>query len=296
MEFKMSSWNGVDTEAIERKLEEATAKNANRSNTWKPEKGTTKVRILPYLYDLKTFFITLNFHYGLKGKSWCLRNEGKKCPICEKASALWSQGDAENNDYKKKLAKELFPRTRHFAPIVVAGQESEGPKVWGFSDTVLENLKTINSDVSNQLMNPVSGGYVKITVTPPDAKHRYGSTVASIDFESWMNRTPIANSEAEIEAIMNAQQNISDDLFVHATYEELIEAFNEFVDKFKDTPGESNLNTSKSAEESVIDGMSKNDSKQSEKTEDTKSPVVTTINDSIDMDDIEAQFKDLLTK
>jgi uncharacterized protein YcgL (UPF0745 family) len=133
----------------------------------------------------------------------------------------------------------------------------------------------------------MSAGYITITSVPKSKEHKFGKVTAAIDLNSWMERKPLAATKEEIEEIMNAIPNISENLFAHAEEEDLIKAFNEFVNGYQAT-GEENEDE---------DAPEEDDKPATEKV--TKKKVAhveesSEIDDSLDIGDIEEQFKNLL--
>jgi len=255
---------------------------------------------------MSTFFVSLKFHYKLGAKSWCLKNEGKDCPVCRKASELWNQGKQEENAFKTKLATELFSKQRFFSPIVIAGQESDGPKVWSYSPgTMDDDVDRIFKTTKGKLADLKSGGYITITSLPKSKEYKFGKIEVNIDMDSWVNmdegistRTPLAPTSEEIEAIMNAVPNIKE-LFPRATEEDLIKAFNEFINSFESTGEESESDTGTDDSASDVGGLSEKPATTTKKKTapvEVVPDVTEDDSDSLDMGDIEAQFKSLLAK
>lgn len=103
---------------------------------WSPQEGVQTIRILPTEDGdpFKTFF----FHYGLGKESiLCPKgNFGDPCPICEFVQKLYNDKDEES----RELASKLVKKQRFFSPILVRGDEKEGPKVWGYSKSTYQFL------------------------------------------------------------------------------------------------------------------------------------------------------------
>lgn len=104
---------------------------------WSPQEGVQTIRILPTSDGdpFKTFF----FHYGVAAKESILcpkGNFGDPCPICEFVTKLYNDKDEES----RELASKLVKKQRFFSPILVRGDEKEGPKVWGYSKSTYQFL------------------------------------------------------------------------------------------------------------------------------------------------------------
>lgn len=103
---------------------------------WSPQEGVQTIRILPTTDGdpFKTFF----FHYGLAKESiLCPKgNFGEPCPICDFVSKLYNDKDEES----RELASKIVKKQRFYTPILVRGDEKEGPKVWGYSKSTYQFL------------------------------------------------------------------------------------------------------------------------------------------------------------
>lgn len=103
---------------------------------WSPQEGVQTIRILPTSDGdpFKTFF----FHYGLGKESvLCPKgNFGDPCPICEFVQKLYNDKDEES----RELASKLVKKQRFFSPILIRGDEKDGPKVWGYSKSTYQFL------------------------------------------------------------------------------------------------------------------------------------------------------------
>ena len=84
----------------------------------------------------------------------CLnKNFGEDCPACNLTKELYKEGD----EGSIRMAKDFTARQRFFSPVLVRGEESEGPKVWGYGKKVYETLLQL-------VLNPEYGD-----ITDPDS-------------------------------------------------------------------------------------------------------------------------------
>jgi len=293
----------IDFDKIEQELDRVKNLNTNQTKTWKPEKGITKIRALPYIHNLKFPFIIEKFHYNLKGKSWCLENEGEKCPVCEKVIELFRSAKENDDAYKRSIAKELMANTRYFMPIVVVGKEDEGVKIWGFSKTVYEDLLSFLKKQNGKMINVKDGFCLIVTYTPPPAKagkKQYGKIKVEIDFDTVIESKPLAATNEEIEAILNTTPNVEKDCFPKATKEELIAAYNEFIDTFDskdETESEDGEEGSEEAEKTeVAETEEETEAVPTKPTPKTASKPAKKNDDLIDLDSIEDEFKDIINR
>lgn len=122
----------IDISKMRAKLNNAKGKAGGQVKFWKPQIGTQTIRILPTQDGdpFKAYF----FHYGLNNESLlCPKaNFGEDCPVCALVSKLYNSGDDANKEFAKKIMK----KQRFFSPVLVRGEEGEGPRIWGYSKTV----------------------------------------------------------------------------------------------------------------------------------------------------------------
>jgi len=125
----------INLDKMKDKLDSLKNKGGNK-NFWKPQDGTQIVRILPTPDGDP--FKSFHFHYGVGQEGFlCPKsNFGEICPVCDFVSNLYKQKDEESIEMAKKLGK----KQRFFSPVLVRGEEKEGPRVWGYSKTVYEKL------------------------------------------------------------------------------------------------------------------------------------------------------------
>jgi len=289
----------IDFDKIENELDRVKNLNTNQNKTWKPEKGVTVIRALPYIYNLKFPFVIQQFHYKLKGKSWCLENEGQKCPICEKVIELYRDAKQNDDAYKRSIAGELKANTRYFMPIVVVGKEDEGVKIWGFSKTVYEDLLAFLKKKQGKMINVRDGFNLIVTYTPPPpkgGKQQYGKIKVEIDVDSYGDTTPIAATKEEIEAILNTTPNIEKDIHQRSTKEELIAAYNEFIDAFDSREPEGEDGDGGHDHEDLTENVEENASKDENDAKPVHAETETkkSTEPLIDLSSIEDEFQDLM--
>jgi len=135
---------GINLDKMREKL--AAVQNrgdSSKSAFWRPEDGDQTIRIIPT--EDGDPFKEVYFHYNVaKGGIVCpKRNYGEDCPICDFASNLWREGSNNNDESSKKMAKSLFARQRFFSPVLVRGEENEGPRWWGYGKMAYEMLLSL---------------------------------------------------------------------------------------------------------------------------------------------------------
>jgi len=139
----------MDLSLIKQKLCASQTKGQKREKVdytkifWKPKPGKYQIRILPSKFDKSNPFREVYFHYGFsKGPILALTNWNEKDPIAEFSKNLRKSSDKED----WQLAKKIEPKLRYFVPVLVRGEEAQGPRLWEFGKLIYEQLLGIASD------------------------------------------------------------------------------------------------------------------------------------------------------
>jgi hypothetical protein len=139
----------MDLSVIKQKLSASQTKGQKREKVdysrifFKPKPGKYTVRILPSKFDKSNPFREVYFHYGFsKGPILALTNWNEKDPIAEFAKNLRKSSDKED----WQLAKKIEPKLRYFVPVLVRGEEAQGPRLWEFGKLIYEQLLGIAAD------------------------------------------------------------------------------------------------------------------------------------------------------
>ena len=139
----------MDLSVIKQKLSASQTKGQKREKVdyskifFKPKPGKYQIRILPSKFDKSNPFREVYFHYGFsKGPILALTNWNEKDPIAEFSKNLRKSSDKED----WQLAKKIEPKLRYFVPVLVRGEEAQGPRLWEFGKLIYEQLLGIAAD------------------------------------------------------------------------------------------------------------------------------------------------------
>ena len=139
----------MDLSLIKQKLSASQTKGQKREKVdyskifFKPKPGKYQIRILPSKFDKSNPFREVYFHYGFsKGPILALTNWNEKDPIAEFSKNLRKSADKED----WMLAKKIEPKLRYFVPVLVRGEEAQGPRLWEFGKLIYEQLLGIAAD------------------------------------------------------------------------------------------------------------------------------------------------------
>lgn len=114
----------------------------------------TKIRLLcPEDGDpFKQFF----FHYRLDSKGFLCpkKNFNEHCEACDLVSKLYK----EKTEDGKKMAKDISAKERYYSAVYVRGEEAEGVRVFGYSQTVYKSfLQYVLDEEYGDITDPEKG-------------------------------------------------------------------------------------------------------------------------------------------
>ena len=220
----------MDLNAIKSKLTQLQSTTSTKDNFWKPEPGTTVVRIVPYKHNNDNPFIELYFHYNLGNNKTYMSpvSFGRPDPVEEFANKLKSTGNKD----EWIQGKRLEPKMRTFVPVVVRGREDEGVKFWGFGKTVYQELLGVIADPDyGDITDPTNGRDIGIErQTPAEAGNQYGKTTVRVK----PNMTPITQNDTLLKSIFDNQADLTE-LYTEPSYDDLKEALGNFLNPSDDT-------------------------------------------------------------
>ena len=236
----------LNMDALKKRLQALKASNKKSNLLWKPTEKEQTIRIVPYKHQPDNPFIELYFHYDLNGKTYISPvSFGKPDPIMEVAQELKNSGDKES----WKMGKDLEPKLRTFAPVIVRGKEGEGVKFWGFGKTVYETLLSNIADEScGDISHPTEGRDVVVW-----AEKEEGKKFLTPKIRIKMSRSKVISDDAEdrqdlLNKIAEEQPDITE-IWELKSYEELQEALNKHLNPEEEDAGSNGKTEEKSETE-----------------------------------------------
>jgi hypothetical protein len=179
----------IDMSKMKAKLDQLSNKGSGGTSYFKMELGNTyEVRILPTPDGdpFKQFFV----HYRVGNAQPFLspkKNFGEDDALDRFVRKLYDAGDDES----LAMARELSAKARFFSPVIVRGQESEGPMVWSYSKTVYEELlKTVLDPDFGDITDPESGFDLKVSYDKISGKMYPETTVRPRPKASKLSKDP----------------------------------------------------------------------------------------------------------
>lgn len=204
----------MDIKALKAKRAKMVDKLNRNSSLWKPPAGESKVRILPYKFNKTDPFSLLHWHWNIgKNSILCLqRNFDEDCPVCQLATKLWDSDEVEDKD----LAKKLFAKERFYVPVLIRGEEAQGPKFWGFGQNVFDTLTSRLDDTGD--FTDIENGRDIIVVyqSPKEAKNKYGKLDVSFSF----NTSTLSSDDKILKPALEDQKEVYE-LYPRKTFDEV---------------------------------------------------------------------------
>lgn len=244
----------VDLEAIRRRMQELSGvKKTSSVQLWKPDLGEYRVRCLSFPNSSEGQpFAERWFYYFGENSVLAPKQFGKPDPIAELISKLYSTGKPED----RTLAKQLSPKMRVYAPVIVRGQEEKGPMLWSFGKIVYQRLLSffLDEDYGN-ILDEHEGYDLKVTISQQPGK-QFKDTV--VDCKGKPTRL---HSDPDVVSKWKSQIPNVDDMYRLKTYEEIENLLNRWLNGDL-TPDTNSIGTEKNAPVSTSSASS-NDSTMS---------------------------------
>lgn len=219
----------LDLSKIKNRLEELKTNKKKTANLWKPNPGTSVVRIIPYAHNPENPFIELHFHYGLNGKNYLSPSSfSRPDPIVEFSDKLKESGDKQ----QWLIGRKLEPKMRTYVPILVRGQEDEGVKFWGMGKQVYEAILAIIADPDyGDITDLRNGRDIAVEFIP---KEKTGKSFPETKIRAKPNVTPAFDpSDTALKEKIKNQPKVTE-LYPELSYEQLAVVLDEWLNASKE--------------------------------------------------------------
>jgi hypothetical protein len=215
-----------DLEAIKRRMAQLSGKNFG--SQWKPKPPSehyVRIIALPnndgepcatrmFYYDISKFPIIAPYQFG------------RPDPFQELINKLREDGSPES----RELAKKLYPKPKHYAAVIVRGEEDKGPQIWGFSKSVYSSILTLMMDPDYGDITDVERGHdIKVTISQAPGKQYWDTAIMARP-----KPTALSSKPEDVIKWTSSIPNV-DALNPPKTYEELEKVLNDWLNP----PGES---------------------------------------------------------
>ena len=189
---------------------------------WKPKaEGKYQIRFVPSKLNKDNPFQEIFMHYGVgKYPIVALTNWGEDDPIVEFSKKLRTSSDSEN----WRLAKQLDPKMRVFAPVIVRGEEDKGVRLFEFSKTIYMELLSIADDEDYGDFTDINQGFdFVVTATKVQDRPGFGLSVRPKP-----KQTPLSSDASQIQTWLENQPILLEERYKY-TYDKLKEELQNFI-------------------------------------------------------------------
>ena len=189
---------------------------------WKPkEEGKYQIRFVPSKINKDNPFQEVFMHYGVgKYPIVALTNWGEDDPIVDFTKKLRKSSESEN----WRLAKQLDPKMRVFAPVIVRGEENKGVRLFEFSKTIYMELLSIADDEDYGDFTDVAQGF-DFVVNASKVQDRPGF---ALSLRPKPKQTPLSSDASQITTWLENQPILLEERYKY-TYDKLKEELQNFI-------------------------------------------------------------------
>ena len=189
---------------------------------WKPKaEGKYQIRFVPSKLNKDNPFQEVFMHYGVgKFPIVALTNWGEEDPIVDFTKKLRKSSESEN----WRLAKQLDPKMRVFAPVIVRGEEDKGVRLFEFSKTIYMELLSIADDEDYGDFTDVAEGF-DFVVNASKVQDRPGF---ALSLRPKPKQTPLSSDASQITTWLENQPILLEERYKY-TYDKLKEELQTFI-------------------------------------------------------------------
>ena len=189
---------------------------------WKPKaEGKFQIRFVPSKLNKDNPVQEIFMHYGVgKFQIVALTNSGEDDPIVEFSKKLRTSSDSEN----WRLAKQLDPKMRVFAPVIVRGEEEKGVRLFEFSKTLYMELLSVADDEDYGDFTDINQGF-DFVVTATKVQDRPGF---GLSLRPKPKQTPLSDNADTIKTWLENQPLLLEERYQY-TYDKLKEELQTFI-------------------------------------------------------------------
>ena len=189
---------------------------------WKPKaEGKYQIRFVPSKINKDNPFQEIFMHYGVgKYPIVALTNWGEDDPIVDFTKKLRKSSESEN----WRLAKQLDPKMRVFAPVIVRGEEDKGVRLFEFSKTIYMELLSIADDEDYGDFTDINQGF-DFVVNATKVQDRPGF---ALSVRPKPKQTPLSLDASQITTWLENQPILLEERYKY-TYDKLKEELQNFI-------------------------------------------------------------------
>lgn len=215
----------INLEKVKEKLAHLSGQG-KKTNLWWPEVGKDyNIRILPWAdgndgQPCKE----RSFYYNIGGAKSLLApvQFGKPDPIQVLITKLRNEGTPASME----LAKQFYPKKKFYAPVIIRGEEDQGPKLWSLNKESVTDLLNLILGEAGDVTDLKEGRDLIIKCTPSGKKFN-NRDVAKISIMPKMMQTPAGTSK-QIKEWSAAIPNL-DEMYTLLSAEEIEKRVNDHL-------------------------------------------------------------------
>ncbi len=201
---KINQLSGVRGSTNTQKTEKA------KINWWKPSLGQHDIRFLPYQDRNGQPFHEVSYY---DSRLLSERRFVAGCQFEDTVDPVFNLLTELKKDKSKEawmLWRNLQPKERYYAPIIVRGEEEKGVQLWELNSKLVKDIYSVlaHPDYKDENLMDVETGYdFTVTVSPTD-KTFAGNPVKDIKLQPRRKPSPLAKSSEASEKIISGIPNL----------------------------------------------------------------------------------------
>lgn len=177
---------------------------------WKPQLGQHDIRFLPYQDRNGQPFHEVSYY---DSRLLSERRFVAGCQFEDTVDPVFNLLTELKKDRSKEawtLWRNLQPKERYYAPIIVRGEEDKGVQLWELNSKLVKDIYSVlaHPDYKDEnLMDPETGYDFTVTVSPTD-KTFAGNPVKDIKLQPRRKTSPLTKSADTTEKILAGIPNL----------------------------------------------------------------------------------------
>lgn len=177
---------------------------------WKPQLGQHDIRFLPYQDRNGQPFHEVSYY---DSRLLSERRFVAGCQFEDTVDPVFNLLTELKKDRSKEawtLWRNLQPKERYYAPILVRGEEDKGVQLWELNSKLVKDIYSVlaHPDYKDEnLMDPENGYDFTVTVSPTDKTYA-GNPVKDIKLQPRRKSSPLAKTSDDVEKFVAGIPNL----------------------------------------------------------------------------------------
>jgi len=208
---------------------------------FKPETGKEYlIRILPNKYsEYPIQELEVHNYDAFKKSPVALSSFGEKDPIVTYVKKAWddvNKAKAANDPNLAEITKEVTtlskaikPKKRHFAQVIIRGEEAKGAVIWEFGKNIAETIDGLLATDDYETMTDVVDG-VDLVVTGIEATMQNGKKYTDVMISPKRKSSPVSKDADTVQKWLDDQKDPAQVLYKTLSYDELKQMLKEYLE------------------------------------------------------------------